>query len=118
MVIAPGADGVLGILPHHAPVLSTLKVGELKVRHGEAEEIFAISGGVLEVRPDGIVVLADAAERADEIDIARAQEARRRAEAELAAAPAQNSQAYLAAQAALRRSSLRLAVASRKAQKK
>jgi F-type H+-transporting ATPase subunit epsilon len=118
MVVAPGADGVMGILPHHAPLLSALKVGELKVRQGGEEEIFAVSGGVIEVRPEGIIILADAAERADEIDVARAEEARRRAETRLAATPAHEAEAYLAAQAALRRSSLRLTVASRKAQKK
>jgi F-type H+-transporting ATPase subunit epsilon len=118
IVVAPGADGVMGILPHHSPLLATLKVGELKVRRGADELVFAVSGGVIEVRPDRVVVLADAAERADEIDVARAEEARRRAEAQLAAAPAQNSEAYLAALMALRRSSLRLTVASRKPQKK
>jgi len=118
ILIAPGSDGVMGILPHHTTLLSTLKVGELKLRQGADEEIFAVSGGLIEVRPDRIVVLADAAERADEIDVARAEEARRRAEAQLAAAPAPNSEAYLAALAALRRSSLRLTVASRKTQKK
>jgi F-type H+-transporting ATPase subunit epsilon len=118
IVVAPGADGVMGILPHHSPLFSTLKVGELKVRQGASEEVFAVSGGVIEVRPDRVLVLADAAERADEIDVSRAVVARRRAEAQLAAAPAQNSEAYLAALAALRRSSLRLNVASRKKQKK
>ncbi len=118
MVVAPGADGVMGILPHHVSLLSTLKVGELKVRRGADEEVFAVSGGLIEVRPDRIVVLADAAERADEIDVARAEEARRRAEAKLAATPATNSEAYLTAMAALRRSSLRLTVAGRRAQKK
>jgi len=118
MVIAPGADGVMGILPDHMPLLSTLKVGELKVRRGADEEVYAVSGGVIEVRPDGVTVLADAAERADEIDVARAEEARRRAEAELAAAPAMTAAAVLAAQAALRRSNLRLTVARRKSVKK
>ncbi len=118
MVVAPGADGVMGILPHHSSLLSTLKVGELKVRRGGAEECFAVSGGLIEVRPDRIVILADAAERADEIDVARAEEARRRAEAQLAAGPAPHSEAYLAALGALRRSSLRLTVANRRSQKK
>jgi F-type H+-transporting ATPase subunit epsilon len=118
MVVAPGADGVMGILPDHMPLLSTLKVGELKVRRGAQEDIFAVSGGVIEIRPDGVTILADAAERADEIDVARAEEARRRAEAELAAAPAATAAAYLAAQAALRRSNLRLIVARRKTVKK
>jgi len=99
-------------------MLSTLKVGELMVRRGAAEDIFAVSGGLIEVRPDSVVVLADAAERADEIDVARAEEARRRAEAKLAAAPAPNSEAYLTAVAALRRSNLRLTVARRRTQKK
>ena len=118
MVVAPGADGVMGILPHHSTMLSTLKVGELMVRRGTAEDVFAVSGGLIEVRPDSVVVLADAAERADEIDVARAEEARRRAEAKLAAAPAPNSEAYLTAVAALRRSNLRLTVARRRTQKK
>jgi len=118
MVIAPGADGVMGILPDHMPLLSTLKVGELKLRRGAEEDVFAVSGGVVEIRPDGVTVLADAAERADEIDVARAEEARRRAEAQLAAAPAVTAAAALAAQAALRRSNLRLTVARRKTVKK
>ena len=118
MVVAPGADGVMGILPDHMPLLSTLKVGELKVRRGADEDIFAVSGGIIEIRPDGVTVLADAAERADEIDVTRAEEARRRAEAQLAAAPATDNAAYLAAQAALRRSNLRLTVARRKTLKK
>ena len=118
MVVAPGADGVMGILPNHMPLLSTLKVGELKVRRGANEDIFAVSGGVIEIRPDSVTILADAAEHADEIDVARAEEARRRAEAQLAAAPAVNTAAYLAAQASLRRSSLRLTVAHRKSHKK
>ena len=111
MIVAPGGDGVMGILPHHSSLFSTLKVGELSVRRGATEKIFAISGGLIEVRPDRVIVLADAAERADEIDVARA-------EAQLATAPAPNSEAYLAALAALRRSNLRLTVARRKAQKK
>jgi F-type H+-transporting ATPase subunit epsilon len=118
MVVAPGADGVMGILPDHMPLLSTLKVGELKVCRGANVDVFAISGGVIEIRPDSVTILADAAERADEIDVARAEEARRRAEAELAAAPAVNTAAFLAAQASLRRSNLRLTVARRKAIKK
>jgi F-type H+-transporting ATPase subunit epsilon len=118
MVVAPGADGMMGILPHHAPLLSALKVGELTVHQGGEKIVFAVSSGVIEVRPDSVIILADAAERADEIDVARAEEARRRAETRLAVTPAHDAEAYLAAQAALRRSSLRLTVASRRAQKK
>jgi len=83
MVIAPGVEGQLGILPHHTPLMTTLQVGELRVKKGGEEVSLAISGGFLEVRPDRVVVLADAAERADEIDLARAEEAKRRAEQRL-----------------------------------
>lgn len=84
MVIAPGVQGQLGILPHHAPLMTTLQAGELRVRKGGEELSLAITGGFLEVRPDRVIVLADAAERAEEIDVARAEEARRRAERRLA----------------------------------
>jgi F-type H+-transporting ATPase subunit epsilon len=113
IVVAPGDDGEMGILPHHAPLLTTLKPGVLRVRTAGREEIFAISGGVMEVQPTIVTVLADAAERADEIDVARAEEARQRAEASLASGVPRNSEAYLAAEAALRRSNLRLQVARR-----
>ncbi len=79
MVIAPGFEGQLGILPHHTPLMTTLLPGELRVKKGDEEVSLAISGGFLEVRPDRVVVLADAAERAEEIDIERAEEARKRA---------------------------------------
>ena len=83
MVIAPGVEGQLGILPHHAPLMASLQPGELLVRKGDTEEILVISGGFLEVRPDRVIILADAAERAEEIDVARAEEAKRRAEERL-----------------------------------
>jgi F-type H+-transporting ATPase subunit epsilon len=81
MVVVPGIDGQLGILPHHTPLITALGVGELKVRQGGTEQIFGVSGGFVEVRPDRVVVMADLAEHSDEIDEARAVEARRRAEA-------------------------------------
>ncbi len=84
MVIAPGVEGQLGILPHHAPLMTMLQPGELRVKKGGEEVSLAISGGFLEVRPDRVVVLADAAERAEEIDVARAEEAKRRAQERLA----------------------------------
>jgi F-type H+-transporting ATPase subunit epsilon len=114
IVVAPGADGEMGILPHHAPLLTTLKPGVLKVRTQGREEIFAISGGFMEVRPEIVTVLADSAESSDEIDIARAEEARQRAEESLRAGPPAGSEAYLAAEMALRRSNLRLQVARRR----
>ena len=114
IVVAPGEDGEMGILPHHAPLLTTLKPGERKVRYQGREEVVAISGGVMEVQPTLVTVLADAAERSDEIDVSRAEEARSRAEASLAAGLPANSDAYLAAEAALHRSNLRLQVARRR----
>ncbi|MFC1911630.1 F0F1 ATP synthase subunit epsilon [Chloroflexota bacterium] len=111
MVIAPGVAGELGILRHHTPLMTTLQAGELRIiKKGKAEVPLAISGGFLEVRPDKIVVLADAAERADEIDIARAEEAKRRAQKRLA--ERRVSGVYDArAEAALHRSLARLKVA-------
>ena len=83
VVIAPGVEGQLGILPHHAPLMTTLQAGELRVRRGGEEDSLAISGGFLEVRPDRVIVLADTAERAEEIDIERAEAAKQRAEQRL-----------------------------------
>jgi F-type H+-transporting ATPase subunit epsilon len=78
-VVAPGSEGELGILPQHIPLLTFLKPGTVKVRNEGEEQFFFVSGGFLEVRPDEVTVLADAAERAEDIDEARAEEARRRA---------------------------------------
>ncbi len=83
MVVVPGIDGQLGILPHHAPLITALGIGELKVRAGGEEQIFGVSGGFVEVGPDRVVVMADLAERSDEIDEARAVEARKAAQAAL-----------------------------------
>jgi len=112
VIVAPGVEGQLGILPHHAPLMTTLQAGELRVRKGREEFFLAISGGFLEVRPDRIIVLADAAERAGEIDIVRAEEAKRRAEEQLSQrAPGVDT---AQAEAALRRSLIRLKVAERR----
>src|SRR4030065_1787474 len=78
MVIVPGVDGEMGILPNHAPLLSNLKFGVLRVRYQGQEEIFTIAGGVIEVQPDLITVMADAAENVLEIDVSRAEGAQRR----------------------------------------
>jgi len=80
MVVVPGAEGVMGILPHHAPVLTTLSFGELIVRKGRAEESFAIYGGVVDIRPDRVIVLADLAESSYAIDAAAMEAARSSAE--------------------------------------
>ncbi|MFC2044756.1 F0F1 ATP synthase subunit epsilon [Chloroflexota bacterium] len=112
VIVAPGIDGQLGILPHHAPLMTMLEAGELQVRKGETETSLAISGGFLEVRPDRVIVLADAAERSDEIDLARAEAAKRRAQEQLAhpISGVDTSQV----EAALRRSLSRLKVAQRR----
>jgi len=115
VIVAPGIEGQLGILPHHAPLMTTLQAGELRVRKGREEFFLAISGGFLEVRPDRIIVLADAAERAGEIDIVRAEEAKRRAEEQLSRRALGVDLAQ--AEAALRRSLVRLKVAERRRRK-
>lgn len=114
MVIAPGVEGELGILPHHVPLLTALAAGDLRVRVGGEEEFFAISGGFMEVQPDWVTVLASSAERADEIDIARAEAARARAEALLKEGPSVDEDQYRNIEAALRRSEVRLKVARKR----
>ncbi|MBI2773887.1 MAG: F0F1 ATP synthase subunit epsilon [Chloroflexi bacterium] len=80
MVIAPGSEGYLGILPHHAPLLTALGGGEFRVKKGGVEEVLAVYGGFMDVRGDRVVVLTEAAEHVEEIDVAGAQEARERAQ--------------------------------------
>jgi F-type H+-transporting ATPase subunit epsilon len=108
IVVLPGAAGEMGILPRHAPLLTTLKYGVIKVRHGGKEEIFTVAGGIAEVQPDIVTILADAAENVEEIDVARAEAARRRAEEALTQGVQMDPDTYLAIEAALRRSNLRL----------
>jgi F-type H+-transporting ATPase subunit epsilon len=109
----PGSEGELGVLPHHAPLIATLGAGELRIRKGATEETFAVFGGFLQVLPDRVVVMAESADLASEIDLERAQEARREAEraiesgvhegADLAAARATLQQALLRVRVAERR---------------
>jgi F-type H+-transporting ATPase subunit epsilon len=113
MVLLPGTDGEMGILPHHAPVLTTLKFGVIKVRLQGVETFFTVAGGVAEIQPGIITVLADAAENVEEIDLARAEAARKRAEETLARGVPADSDTYLKIEAALRRSNLRLDAARR-----
>ncbi|MDP3878763.1 MAG: F0F1 ATP synthase subunit epsilon [Dehalococcoidales bacterium] len=112
VVIAPGIEGQLGILPHHAPLMTTLLAGELRMRQGGEEHSLAISGGFLEVRPDRVIVLAESAERDEEIDLARAEEAKRRAQERLIHPTPEVDIAR--AEAALRRAVARLKVAERR----
>jgi F-type H+-transporting ATPase subunit epsilon len=111
IVVVPGNAGEMGILPNHAPLLSTLKFGILRVRYQGKDELFTVAGGVVEVQPDIITVLADAAENVDEINVARAEAARKRAEEFLKKGPPPDTDEYLAMEAALRRSNLRLEAA-------
>ena len=108
IVVLPGSAGEMGILPHHAPLLTTLKYGFIKVRQQGKEEVFAVAGGVAEVQPQIVTVLADAAENIEEIDETRAEQARERAQEMLAKGVPADTDAYLAIEAALRRSNLRL----------
>ena len=112
-VAVPGVEGELGVLPHHAPLITTIGLGELRIRRGGVEEHFAIIGGFLQVRPDKVVVMAETADMASEIDLELAQQARREAEraietgyhegADLAAARATLQQALLRIRVAERR---------------
>ncbi len=108
IVVVPGVEGEMGILPNHAPLLSTLNMGILKVRTKGEEEDFTIAGGVVEVQPDVVTVLADAAENVREIDVLRAEAAKSRAEELLREGPPPDTDTYLKIEAALRRSNLRL----------
>jgi F-type H+-transporting ATPase subunit epsilon len=109
VVIAPGSEGELGILPRHAALLTTLKVGQLLIRLGGAEEPLFVSGGFLEVSNNSVTVLAETAERAEEIDQARAEAARRRAQEYLQQARSDVERAELVG--ALERAVARLRVA-------
>jgi F-type H+-transporting ATPase subunit epsilon len=111
-VVAWGIEGQMGILPHHAPLMTMLQPGELLIRRGGAEEYLAIAGGFLEVRPDRIVILADACERSEEINVERAEAAKRRAEETLKTRP--SGVDIVATEAALRRSLARLKVAEKR----
>ena len=114
MVIAPGIEGQLGILPQHAPLITTLSYGELVLRRErEEDELIAIGGGFMEVGPGHVTILADSAERAEEIDLERAAAAQKRAE-ELMAQKQREDIDFIQAEAALRRSMLRLKVARRR----
>ncbi|HJX36631.1 MAG TPA: F0F1 ATP synthase subunit epsilon [Dehalococcoidales bacterium] len=112
IVMVPGIEGEMGILPHHEPIMTMIKPGEILIRKGTEEYSLAVSGGFLEVTPDHITILADAAERADEIDIARAEAAKKRAEEKLTNHAADTDSAN--AEASLRRALARIKVAEKR----
>ena len=109
----PGSEGELGVLPHHAPLISTLGAGELRLRKGSEDEYFAIVGGFLQVLPDKVVVMAETADLASEIDLEKAQEARRQAEQALESGYVEGAD-LAAARASLQAALLRIRVAERR----
>jgi F-type H+-transporting ATPase subunit epsilon len=109
----PGSEGELGVLPHHAPLITTLGAGELRLRKGGEEESFAIVGGFLQVLPDKVVVMAETADMASEIDLEKAQEARRAAEQALEGGYVEGAD-LAAARASLQAALIRIRVAERR----
>ena len=108
IVNIPGSDGDMGILRNHAPLLSTMRFGIINVRSGGVDQFFTVAGGIVEVQPQVVTILADVAENVEEIDIARAEAARQRAEDYLTSKSTLDTDDYLRMEAALRRSTLRL----------
>jgi F-type H+-transporting ATPase subunit epsilon len=111
-VVVPGSEGYFGVLPGHAPLLATLGIGELTYRIGRDERHGAIAGGFAEVRNDKVIVLADTAEVPQDIDRARAERARDRAEQRLSGR-AQDETDYARAAAALARAQTRIQISGR-----
>jgi F-type H+-transporting ATPase subunit epsilon len=108
----PGAEGYFGVLPGHTPLLATLQVGQLWYRRGQHVQYLSIAFGFAEVQPDRVTILAQIAERADEIDVARAEAAKRRAEERLAKTTTVDID-FERARIALMKALVRLQVASR-----
>lgn len=108
MVVLPGAAGEMGILPHHSPVLSVLNYGIITVKRAGKEDHFTVAGGVAEVQPDQVTVLADAAENVEEIDEQRATMARQKAEERLKELQTVDKDRYMVMLSALKRSNMRL----------
>ena len=112
ILVAPGIDGELGILPSHAPLLTVLQPGEIRVVKDGEDSFIAVSGGFLEVLDNKVTILADTAENVEEIDEERAQAALQKAQEIVAAAPAENDLA--SALASIRRSQARINVSTRR----
>ena len=112
VLVAPGIDGELAILPSHAPLLTVLKPGEIRVVKGNEESYMAVSGGFMEVMANKVTILADTAERAEEIDIERTEEALKRAQE--GATTATSNVDLARALASIRRSQARMKVARRR----
>ena len=113
MIVLPGTEGELGILPKHTPLLTALQPGVILIRKGKTEELFAVSGGFADVRPDKVIILAEAAEHSEELDAERAEQARKEA-AEALANPPESGPSLAVMRQALLRSQARLKVARRR----
>jgi F-type H+-transporting ATPase subunit epsilon len=111
IVIVPGSLGEMGIMPGHAPLLSTLELGVIRVKNGDLEDVFTVTGGFIEVQPDIVTIMADAAENVEDIDIKRAEEAMERASHLLEKDLPTDPDTYMKIEDALKRSSLRLKTA-------
>lgn len=109
----PGSEGRMGILPHHSPLLTTLGFGEVVVRVHGKDEYYAVGGGFAEVQPEKVIVLADSAERAEEIDIERAERARQQAEAMMKEGVPEDPEKYAQIRASLLRAQIRMDVGRR-----
>ena len=113
-VSLPGDEGRMGILPNHAPLLTSLGFGEVMVRRAGEEQFFAIGGGFAEIRPDQVIILADSAEHAEEIDTERAEQARVQAETAMKEGVHEDAAHYAQIEAALRRAQIRIDVSMRR----
>jgi len=111
MVIVPGSEGEMGVLPHHSPVLTTLGFGELRVKKGNAEEDFVVYGGVVDIRPGHVIALADTAASSYSLDVAEAEKARARAQELMAHGVPQEEERVIADD--LRRAELTVRVAAK-----
>ena len=108
IVVLPGAAGQMGVLPHHAPVLTNLDYGIITIRIDGKEQYFTVAGGIAEVQPDQVTILADSAENVMEIDLERASQAKARAEESLRNTVDFDEDRYMRTQSALKRSNLRI----------
>lgn len=117
-VSLPGTEGIMGILPNHAPLLTALSFGEVMIRKEGDEEFFAIGGGFAEIQPSQVIVLADSAEKAEEIDMDRAQKAREEAEEAMAEGVSEDAARYAQIDAALRRAQIRIDVSRRRGRRR
>jgi F-type H+-transporting ATPase subunit epsilon len=113
MVDIPGAEGEMGILPNHAPLITLMQFGIIEVKTPTEDLHFTVAGGVVEVQPDEINILADAAEDVEEIDIHRAEAARARAEELMKTTPQMDAERYESLKSALKRSNMRIDAARR-----